>query len=53
MTDMEAWEILGENFTDDRGIIRRIDESIYPTDEQWRAIDTLCNEYDYQWQAHR
>lgn len=47
----EAWEVLGDNFVDDRGIIRIKDKSIKPTPRQFLAIDYLCDEWDYEWQG--
>jgi hypothetical protein len=49
--DGVAWWILGENFTDDKGIIRRKDRSIRPTALQFSAIDYLCDEWDYIWEG--
>jgi hypothetical protein len=47
--DGEAWKQLGDNFTDDRGMIRNI-IGYKPTDDDFVAIDYLCNEWDYSWE---
>jgi hypothetical protein len=47
----EAWAQLDANFVDDRGIIRRKDLAYLPTLDDYGAIDHLCDEWDYQWDA--
>lgn len=49
--DSVAWEALGQNFYDDRGMIRRKDKTARPTDHQFNAIDYLCDEWDYGWEG--
>jgi len=49
--DVQAWNVLGDNFIDDKGIIRRKDRTLRPTARQFDAIDYLCDEWDYCWEG--
>ena len=48
--DGEALNLLGENFTDDRGLLRP-KAGYKPTDADYVAIAYLCNEWDYGYEA--
>lgn len=47
--DGEAWEVLGDNFTDDRGVIRP-KPGHKVTVAEASAIDYLVLEWDYAWE---
>lgn len=49
--DSQAWDVLGDNFRDNKGLIERKDKTIEPTQRQFAAIDYLCDEWDYCWEG--
>lgn len=52
--DGAAFKVLGPNFKsgkEEAGLIVRIDKTIIPTNEQFLAIDYLCDEWDYAWEG--
>jgi len=48
--DAEALNVLRQNFTNDRGLIRRKDKNYKPTRREFDAIDYLFQEWDYAYE---
>jgi hypothetical protein len=47
--DWEALDVLKENFTDTKGVLRKKDPAYQPTAREWDAIDYLFQEWDYMY----
>lgn len=52
-SDQEAREVLKENFDNDRGVITPKIEGYSPTEREWDAVDYLCGEWDYAYEAKK
>jgi hypothetical protein len=49
--DRAAWNVLKDNFTDDRGVIRPKPGHV-PSANEFNAVDYLCLEWDYCYEAN-
>lgn len=45
----KKWQSVGDRFTDTAGVLSRTDPSYHPTEQEFAAIDHLCDEWDYGW----
>ena len=52
-TDWKAEEFLQDHFTSERGLICRRSSGYEPTDEEFSAIQYLCEEWDYEYSEER
>jgi hypothetical protein len=49
--DAEALEVLSQNFTEERGVIRPKQKNYTPTQRENEAIDYLFHEWDYVYEV--